>query len=49
MQVRVEVLNVTNTPLFRGPETNVGRFNYGVIDRQRGFSRLTQLTFRLMF
>lgn len=48
-QLRFEMLNITNTVKTRGPETRVGRSNFGVIDTQSGFMRLTQLMFRLSF
>jgi hypothetical protein len=48
-QIRVEVLNATNTPRVRGPITTVGSSTFGQIRVQTGFSRLTQIMFRLTF
>ena len=48
-QLRVEILNLTNTPKVRGPITTVGSSTFGQIRVQGGFQRLTQLMFRLSF
>ncbi len=48
-QVRFEVLNATNTPKFGGASTSVNQSSYGRINRQRGFSRTWQFSFRLGF
>ncbi|MDP1570869.1 MAG: TonB-dependent receptor [Vicinamibacterales bacterium] len=48
-QVRLEMLNITNTVKTHGPFTAVGAANYGRVDFQRGFMRLTQLMFRLSY
>jgi hypothetical protein len=48
-QIRVEVLNLTNTPRVRGPITTVGSSTFGQIRVQTGFSRLTQIMFRVTF
>jgi hypothetical protein len=48
-QIRIEVLNATNTPRVRGPITTVGSSTFGQIRVQTGFSRLTQIMFRLTF
>ena len=48
-QIRLEVLNLTNTPKVRGPITTVGSSTFGQIRVQGGFQRLTQLMFRLTF
>jgi hypothetical protein len=48
-QVKVEVLNITNTVKTVGPNTQLGNANFGRVLSQRGFMRLTQLTFRLSF
>jgi trimeric autotransporter adhesin len=46
-QIRLEVLNLTNTPKFRdGGESRFGLGAFGTITRQGGFSRLTQIMFR---
>jgi trimeric autotransporter adhesin len=48
-QIRLEVLNVTNTVKVRGPNTLVGSSTFGQINTQSGFMRLTQLMFRVQF
>ncbi|MCC7126159.1 MAG: TonB-dependent receptor [Acidobacteria bacterium] len=48
-QLRLEVLNVTNTVKVRGPNTTVGNAAFGQIRTQSGFMRLTQLMFRMTF
>ncbi len=48
-QIRLEVLNITNTVKVRGPITHVGSATFGQIRVQSGFMRLTQLMFRLTF
>jgi trimeric autotransporter adhesin len=48
-EVKIEVLNITNTPKVRGPESRIGNSAFGVISTQSGFMRLTQLMFRLTF
>jgi hypothetical protein len=48
-QIRIEVLNVTNTPKVRGPVTQVGATTFGQITTQSGFMRLTQIMFRYTF
>ncbi len=48
-QVRLEVLNITNTVKTHGPFTALGAANFGRVDTQRGFMRLTQLMFRLSY
>jgi hypothetical protein len=48
-QLKFEVLNITNTVKVRGPESRVDHANYGLIDTQSGFMRLTQIMFRMTF
>jgi len=48
-QVRLEVLNITNTVKTRGPNAVFGSSSFGRITTQRGFMRLTQLMFRMSF
>ncbi|HYE84981.1 MAG TPA: carboxypeptidase-like regulatory domain-containing protein [Vicinamibacterales bacterium] len=48
-EIKLEVLNVTNTPKVRGPETRIDNANFGQVTVQSGFMRLTQLMFRLSF
>jgi hypothetical protein len=48
-QIRLEVLNLTNTVKVRSPDTRVDRTTFGQIRTQGGFMRLTQLLFRVTF
>ena len=48
-QVRVEIINLTNTPKVRGPVQSVSASNFGQITTQSGFMRMTQIMFRLSF
>ena len=48
-EIRLEVLNLTNTVKVRGPITTVGSSTFGQIRVQSGFMRLTQLMFRVTF
>jgi hypothetical protein len=48
-QIRLEVLNITNTVKVRGPITTLGSTTFGQIRDQSGFMRLTQLMFRFSF
>jgi len=48
-QIKLEVLNITNTVKTVGPTTTFGSSTFGRISAQRGFMRLTQLMFRLSF
>ncbi len=48
-QIRLEVLNLTNTVKVRSPDTRVDRSTFGQIRTQGGFMRLTQLMFRVTF
>jgi trimeric autotransporter adhesin len=48
-EIKIEVLNITNTPKVRGPETRIDNANFGQVTVQSGFMRLTQLMFRLTF
>ena len=48
-QLKVEVLNITNTVKTVGPTTTFGSAAFGRVSSQRGFMRLTQLMFRLSF
>ena len=50
-QVRFEILNLTNTPKFDGPEDENG-FNstaFGRVNQQVGFMRIWQISFRLTY
>ena len=48
-QIKLEVLNITNTVKTIGPNTSFGSSAFGRITGQRGFMRLTQMMFRLSF
>ena len=48
-QIRLEVLNLTNTVKTAGPASVVGNAAFGQIRTQSGFMRLTQLMFRFSF
>jgi hypothetical protein len=48
-QIKIEVLNITNTVKTVGPTLTVGSGTYGQIRTQRGFMRLTQIMFRYSF
>ena len=48
-QIRIEVLNITNTVKVRGPVTTLGSSAFGQISDQSGFMRLTQVMFRTTF
>lgn len=45
-QFRAEAMNLTNTPLFNGPNTTFGNPSFGRITSQANFSRLIQLGLR---
>ena len=49
VQVRFEILNLTNTPKFRGASNSSNLSSFGRITRQAGFSRIWQLTFRYAY
>jgi len=51
VQVRFEILNLTNTPKFNGSSAgnSVDVASFGRITSQRGFMRIWQLSFRYMF
>jgi trimeric autotransporter adhesin len=48
-QIRLEVLNITNTVKAWAPTTTFGSAAFGRVNTQRGFMRLTQLMFRYSF
>jgi hypothetical protein len=48
-QIKLEVLNITNTVKVRGPISTLGSSTFGQIRVQSGFMRLTQLMFRVSF
>jgi hypothetical protein len=48
-QIKLEIMNLTNTVKVRGPVTTVGSTTFGQIRTQSGFMRLTQLMFRMTF
>jgi len=45
-ELRLEVLNLTNSPKFLGPNGVFGSPTFGRITRQVGFPRLLQVTLR---
>jgi hypothetical protein len=48
-EVRIEMLNITNTPKFRDFTTAIDAGTFGQITRQSGFSRITQISLRFSF
>jgi hypothetical protein len=48
-QIKLEVLNITNTVKVRGPISTLGSSTFGQIRVQSGFMRLTQVMFRVSF
>jgi len=48
-QFRLEVFNLTNTPQFYGPVTNINSSTFGQITQQANFSRIFQLGVRFEF
>ena len=48
-ELRLEAYNVTNTPVFRNPENDLGSSNFGQITETRGGPRLVQLGMKLRF
>jgi len=48
-QFRAETLNTFNTPLFRGPNTQVGGSSFGKITQQANYPRYIQLGVRFYF
>ena len=49
IELRLEAYNVTNTPAFRNPASDLGASNFGQITRTRGGPRLIQLGAKLRF
>lgn len=48
-QFRCEVFNLTNTPQFYGPQTNINSSTFGQITQQANFSRIFQFGVRFEF
>ena len=48
-EIKLEVLNVTNTPKVRGPETRIDNGSFGQVRTLSGFMRMTQIMFRMSF
>ena len=48
-ELRIEMLNITNTPKFRDYNTFIDNATFGVVSRQAGFSRIAQVSFRYTF
>jgi hypothetical protein len=49
VEFRIEAYNVTNTPSFRNPVSDLGAANFGAITRTRGGPRVIQLGVKLRF
>lgn len=50
MQISGEVFNVSNTPLYAGPSTDINNPNFGVINKaQQNFPRFLQFAAKFMF
>jgi hypothetical protein len=49
LEFRVEAYNVTNTPSFRNPDSNLSSGGFGEITRTRGGPRVVQLGVKLKF
>ena len=47
--IRVEAINVTNTPKFTAPETRLGNSSFGTIASEASFPRLIQYMLRYEF
>ena len=47
LNLRVDVLNLLNDPLFIGPTTTLGVSNFGQVNTLGGFPRSLQFHFRL--
>ncbi|HYP15447.1 MAG TPA: TonB-dependent receptor, partial [Bryobacteraceae bacterium] len=48
-QFRAEAMNALNSPIFNGPDTNLGSASFGKITRQANFPRYIQLGVRFYF
>ena len=48
-QFRAEVFNLTNTPQFYGPQTNISSSSFGQITSQANFNRILQLGVRFEY
>lgn len=48
-QFRLEAINAFNSPIFRAPNTAFGNANFGKITSQANFSRVIQVSLRLMW
>ena len=49
IEFRIEAYNVTNTPSFRNPESDLSSGDFGEITRTRGGPRVFQLGVKLRF
>jgi hypothetical protein len=49
VELRIEAYNVTNTPSFRNPVSNISAANFGQITRTRGGPRVIQLGVKFRF
>ena len=49
IEFRIEAYNITNTPSFRNPESDLSAGDFGEITRTRGGPRVFQLGVKLRF
>jgi hypothetical protein len=49
LEFRTEAYNISNTPVFRNPDSDLGSGSFGEITRTRGGPRVIQLALKLMF
>jgi hypothetical protein len=49
LEFRTEAYNISNTPVFRNPDSDLGSGGFGEITRTRGGPRVIQLALKLLF
>ena len=49
LQVRGEAFNITNTPIFSGPNMSFGSTSFGVISGQANGARQLQVALKIYF
>ena len=49
LEFRAEIYNITNTPSFRNPESDLSSGDFGQITRTRGGPRVIQLGLKFRF
>jgi hypothetical protein len=49
LEFRAEAYNVSNTPAFRNPQSNISSASFGAITRTRGGPRVIQLGMKVRF